>query len=117
MSSAVINYPKKTVELLKRGAIAVKEGVKRILGPLLTTEFWAKTMALCAQEMIAAFMMALGGRFLEQGRARKVPELDKNRQSPAGTAFNYGPTAQRPEFSNGYGNYVPPTRPASAFGF
>lgn len=81
-------------------------GIKGILGPLLTKTFWTKILVSCAEEMVSAFMLALGYKFMTQGREKGNPEIKKAAQHGTGgsNAFSGGFT-QRPEFSSGYSQY------------
>lgn len=104
MTKAVVNrqpiWPVRFVAGIGRGVVGV-------LGPLLTKGFWTKIVVACAEEMVSAFLIALGMKFVSHGKLKGDPEVKKAAQCGAGgsNAFNGGFT-QRPEFSSGYPQYT-----------
>jgi len=96
MSTALVAWPMRFLSACGRG-------LKAAFGPLITKDFWIKVFALCAREMIAAFMKTLGGKLMSYGMSREDPEVKRAAQSPASSAFNYAPS--RPDFSSGQNTY------------
>lgn len=79
----------------KAALVGIKNGFLYAAGQLATGAFWKSMVKIAVEQMMSAFAMTLGGKFLTYGKQRENQEIRKAAQSMEGT----GPNAA---FSGGY---------------